>query len=297
MKIALCGSASSSVRLAPYQDPTWRIWGCSPALYPIAGRVDEWFELHFYEPPVLGRIDKQVPWLTPEYCGWMALQNVVWMKHKQESIPGSRDFPWEKLVKRYGPYFFTSSLSWMAAFAIERILLKREHPETRDKTEDCIGFWGVDMAAAEEYGYQKAGCQYFTLVARSLGIRVVTPPESDLLRPPPLYGIDEDLHQNIKWRAKRKELEAHRHVADENAVLAQRNKTYFDGALDLLRYMQENWGTTQPADLIPELVLGNLPGPKNLEAVVRVDDNYDENIRRLRSITGGTEEAPTGTDP
>ena len=139
--------------------------------------------------------------------------------------------------------------------------------------------------------------EYFTLLARSLKIRVVTPPQSELLMPPPLYGIEEDLHKRVKWRAKKAELELARKVAQDNAALAQRNATYFDGALDVLRYIEENWGTDNPCDMTPELVLGNLPGADKLEAAVRVNDNHEENIRRLRAITGGAEEAPTGTDP
>ena len=72
MKIALVGSAPSSVRLAPFDDPSWDIWGCSPGAYPVFAqkRVDMFFELHRWEPPVVGRADQQVPWFTPEYVQW-----------------------------------------------------------------------------------------------------------------------------------------------------------------------------------------------------------------------------------
>jgi hypothetical protein len=247
MKIALLGSAPTSVKLAPFADPTWTIWGCSPGLYPICRRVDEWFEVHRWEPPVLGRIDQQVPWFTPEYVGWMHQLPVIWMAEKVAELPGSRPLPWRMLVDRYGAFFFTSSLAWMAAMAIERILLKRRSAEAsaQDKQEDTIGFWGVDMAAGEEYGYQRAGCQYFTIIARSLGIRVVTPPQSDLLRPPGLYGIEENLHRRIKWAAKRQELEFHFKDSEATAINASKHAAYMRGALDTLTYMEQNWASDE----------------------------------------------------
>jgi hypothetical protein len=38
--------------------------------------------------------------------------------------------------------------------------------------DDVIGLWGVDMAAAEEYAYQKPGCQFFILEAMRRGIGI-----------------------------------------------------------------------------------------------------------------------------
>jgi len=49
LKIALVGSAPSSVLLAPYGDPSWEIWGCSPGVYYQAPRTEAWFELHRFE--------------------------------------------------------------------------------------------------------------------------------------------------------------------------------------------------------------------------------------------------------
>lgn len=262
MKIALLGSAPSSVKLAPFLDPTWQLWGCSPGLYPLARRMNEWFELHRWEPPVLGRHDQQVPWFTPEYVGWMAQLTIpCWVVKQIPEIPSSRELPWQDLVKRYGSFFFTSSLAWMSAMAIDRILLKRRTPEAQaqDKQEDMIGYWGVDMAAGEEYGYQRAGCQYFVTVARSLGIQVVTPPQSDLLRSAGLYGVDEHLHRRIKWGAKRAELEFHKKDFENTATGALKHAAYMQGALDTLTYMEQNWGSDADGTVMPEeLVLEGL---------------------------------------
>ena len=83
-------------------------------------------------------------------------------------IPNALAYPVNDMVEKYGPFFFTSSLSWMFAQALER-----------EGVEE-IGLWGVDMSAHEEYGLQRPGCQYFITLAMQRGIKVTIPPESDL---------------------------------------------------------------------------------------------------------------------
>lgn len=247
MKIALLGSAPSSITKAPFGDPSWQIWGCSPGLYPIAGRVDQWFELHRWEPPVIGKPDQQVPWFSPEYVMWMArLGRPVWMSAPVPEIPTSQALPWEDLVKKYGHFFFTSSLAWMAAMAIESILLNRELVAAKDERavpgEDVLGFWGVDMAADEEqYTGQKAGCQFFATLAASLGIKIFTPPESDLMIPRPLYGIAESTHRHIKLSVRQKDLLARKAAMEAQAAAAQQNLHYLNGALDDMKYHLNTW--------------------------------------------------------
>jgi hypothetical protein len=153
LKIALIGSAPSSIRLAPYADPTWQIWGCSPGAYPQVPRSNAWFELHRWEPPVIGKPDQQRPWFTPEYCMWMAAHPRVIMQEKVAQIPKSERIDKEGLTRRYGHYNFTSSLAWMFAMAIDDIRAARAkrkeivRPEGEPEEEDAIGLWGVDMAA------------------------------------------------------------------------------------------------------------------------------------------------------
>jgi hypothetical protein len=236
MKIALIGSAPSSIRLAPYQDKDWMIWGCSPGVYGVAPRAEAWFELHRWEP---GQ-----PWFSPEYCLFLkSFKGPVWTSHKIADIPNSQVLPWKELVKKYGPYFFTSSLAWMMALAIE------QKPQT-------IGLWGVDMSATEEYGFQRAGCQYLIMLARSMGIEVIVPPESDLMMPPPLYGICEVEPMHIKLTARYRELNQ-RHANAMNELQTKTQETYFlKGAMDDLIYQMNTW-LNLPEQ--PEVVLNSTP--------------------------------------
>lgn len=236
MKFALIGSAPSSVRLAPYGNPDWKIWGCSPGAYGVVQRVDAWFELHRYEP---GQ-----PWFSKDYCTFLErFQGPVYMAEQRKEIPNSVAVDTAGLVAKYGPYFFTSSLSYMFAMAIDAIEAQwaQEDKEGKPRTHAAIGLWGVDMAATEEYGYQRAGCQYFAMLARAKGIEVGVPPESDLLRPPPLYGVSEVDHARIKIMARRRELQMR--VADAQAQIDNKSRElmFLQGALDDLNWVENTW--------------------------------------------------------
>lgn len=157
LKIACIGSAPSSVRLAPWGDPTWKIFGCSPGVMQYARRVHAWMEIHRWEPGIVGQPETQKPWFSPEYIQWMATLPRVFMHHPVPEIPRSVALPVDALIEKYGNIWFTSSIAWMMALAIEDILERRRlrgtdpnNPELAPLAEgeiDSIGLWGVDMAA------------------------------------------------------------------------------------------------------------------------------------------------------
>lgn len=262
-KIALIGSAPSSVHIAPYDNPEWEVWACSPGSYGIARNVKRFFELHRYEP---GQ-----PWFSEGYCDFLQnFEGTLYVSQADPRLPNSTVIPWNALVEKYGPYFFTSSLAWMIAMAIE-------------EGATTIGLWGVDMAATEEYGYQRAGCQYFAMLAKSMGIEFGVPPESDLLRPAPLYGVGECSHSFIKNLARQRELEMRLQDAQARKSHAEKEEHFLQGAIDDLNWSQNTWHgnggmmddnfTEPPA--IPVLDWLNPQQPGNPEEVVletRLDD-------------------------
>lgn len=226
LKIALVGSAPASVRLAPYHDPSWKIWGCSPGVYGIAPRVDEWFEMHLWEP---GQ-----PWFSPEYVQWLtALPQrgvTLWTGAPIHTIPGSSVYPAQEILDEFDPHrwFCSSSLFWMMARAIKLGATK-------------IGFWGVDMAAGEEYEMQRAGIHFLTYIARARGIEVGAPAESDLFTPRFRYAVDEWTHSYRKVRARRAELEHRIREAEAAAKQYGDAQHFLKGALDDLKYMHDTW--------------------------------------------------------
>jgi hypothetical protein len=162
----------------------------------------------------------------------------------------------------FSAYFLHSSLSLMAAIAIltiEDLRQARKRGEAAGSDdEDIIGFWGVDMAANEEYGDQRSGCHFFILEAMRRGIKVYVPPESCLLRPKPVYGISEWDHNYIKATARARELIARRGQLEQQAAEAAKSAHFLAGALDNHNYWINTW--TSPFGIPSGLVVNHEPG-------------------------------------
>jgi len=222
MKIALIGSAPSSARLAPYADPEWKIWACSPGSIQYFKRTpDAFFELHRWEP--------ERSWFCINYRTWLANATCpVYMIDPIQAVPASIAYPKDEMVRKFGPWFFTSSLSWMFALAIHQ-----------GATE--IGLWGVDMSAQEEWEFQRSGCHFFIALAREMGIKVTIPHESDLLRPPPFYGFREVDPMHIKLVARNEELTAKIREAEQKIQAARDEAMFYKGALDANLYTIKTW--------------------------------------------------------
>ena len=218
-KIAVLGSAVSSVRFAPYNEPDWEIWSCSPANRNIP-RCDVWFELH--------NVELKIREGLADWMEWLKKQPKVYMQQALPDFPGSIMYPLKEMIEKHGRYWWTSQISYMLALAIEQ-------------KPDIIGIYGVDMAANAEYSQQRAGCYYFIEAAQKAGIELVVPPESDLLEPPPLYGYCESSRQWRKMYARTQELQG-RIAALSNEINAKTGeRTHLIGAMDDLEYQTAHW--------------------------------------------------------
>lgn len=236
-KIAILGSAPSSMNLAPFGDSSWTIWGCSPGLFPFAKRVDAWFEVHRWE--------SLKPRVTIDYLTFMRnLKCPIYMIRPVDELPNSVEYPIDNVFafvyghmvdgkgvwreKRFERCDFASTISWMIAMAIM-------------EGADEIGLWGVDMSATEEWYFQRSGCQSLIEAAKSIGIKVTVPGESDILRPPPLYGFCEVDPAHIKMQARKAELNSRIAAATRTGNDAQREVDYLRGALDNAQYHAFTW--------------------------------------------------------
>ena len=268
IQVALIGSAPASIRQAPYHDPSWHVWGCSPGAYGVVpkGRSQIWFEMHKYEP---GQA-----WFSPEYCNFLKDHPCVVVAEQRKEIPNGILLDYQYLVRKYSPYFFTSSIAWMMAHAIELNAAK-------------IGLWGVDMAANEEYEAQRAGLHYFALIAAQRGIEVGVPAESDLFRPRFLYGIDEVTHFHVKMRARREELLSRKAAAEQIAAQKQHEVAFIQGALDDLNYCFQTWPDKQ-SWLEPPKIDVPIVGPQFAPAVIDIPvPQADEQPKRRRRKANG----------
>ncbi len=224
MKIALLGSAPSSCKLAPWNDPSWEIWACSPQNY-SAPRVDAWFELHNLE-------RKWVPG-NEVYVNTIQKHARVYIAQPDARLPNGIVYPKDKVYEFFGNYqfldtFFQSQVSFMLAFAI------MQNPET-------IGCWGIDMAAADEYGQQRPGCHYFFTEAEKRGIEIVAPPQSDILEPLPLYAYKEFLPKYWRTKARILELKQAVNECDAKIQALEQEKLVKTGALQDIEYHKNTY--------------------------------------------------------
>jgi hypothetical protein len=222
LKVALIGTAPSSRDLAPYDDLSWKIWGCSPGNMNCCKRVDLWFELH-----------SNLMWKEHEHYGkpyieWLNKQTFPIYMQNNIHVPKAMVFPWYEMTEQFGKEFFTSSFAWMMALAI-----------TMGAAE--ISLYGIDMASRDEYIRQRPGFYYFKRRAEERGIKVTAPHESDIMQPPALYAYQDSTPQGRKLMARRKEVSDRASGHGQQIQQHQHNQAYLNGALEDIDYQETIW--------------------------------------------------------
>ncbi len=171
MKIAILGTAKTSVMDAPFNDASWTIWSLGGNHQDIP-RGDKWFELH--DQDVLAALP-----IHPEAVKFLNShgENTIVQK-KCTMFPNATAYPLEAVLTAFPRGYFTSSIVYMLAMAI------MENPGE-------IGLWGIDMMGEDEYAYQKSCCEYFIGIAEGKGIKVTIAKDSPLCRSERLYAFME----------------------------------------------------------------------------------------------------------
>ncbi len=263
MKVAFVGSAASSRNLAPFNDPSWQIWACSPDNAGKLPRIDLWFELH-------ADLDwpENQQW-AGNYVPWLRQQTFPIFAQDRRFIPNAMVFPYEDLIRRYGCYFFTSTFAWMIAYAMEQ-----------GATE--IGLFGMDMSTDEEYRKQRTAFHHFMVLAQAKGIKILAPDESDVLQPPPLYGYTEATAMGRKMAIRRRELRGRIDALKMEMKKLKYSIRHLSGAYDDNDYMQSIWcGYQNHADDVRHL---ERPGERTSE---RKPNGSARNPQTQETISNG----------
>ena len=227
-RVALLGTAQTSRMDAPFYDDSWEIWGTgTPAGVP---RWTRWFELH---PDVKG--DRGVRDTSPaDYILWLRAPHgrPVYIQAKTELVPEGLIFPVRKVVKFFGGRHaydaFSSSAAWMAAYALMRGAKE-------------IGFWGIDMAAEDEWGYQRAGLKTLLVAAHFLGVKIVLPPQSDLNNYGRLYGYSDESPAQKVIMGKKGQYDKLFVQKEQEERAAQLQKTWFAGMSKAMEYVHKSF--------------------------------------------------------
>lgn len=234
LKVALVGTAPSSRMLAPYGDPSWKIWACSPGNMNALPRVDVWFELHsnLLWPEYESYGKPYIEWLKQQK--FPIFMQELWpktdgsMQPLTSVVPNATAYPVNEMVHEFGDEFFTSSFSWMMALAI-----------SQGATE--IALYGIDMASRDEYILQRPGFYYFKREALKRGIRVSAPHESDIMQSPALYAFVDSTPFGRKIAARKQEIGGRIAEFDRQIAHASNSKVYLQGAMEDLDYFNSIW--------------------------------------------------------
>jgi hypothetical protein len=162
VKVAILGFAKSSRDLAPFNDPSWSIWGCN-GTWAIAPRLDRLFDLHA---PWIHEFEMRRP---AGHVAWMQqFSGPIYLIDARADIPTSRAYPLAEVVQHLGRPYLTSSISMMLALAI-----------MEGATE--IGLYGIEMQTASEYADQRPGLEYLLGRAEERGITITLPDGCNIL--------------------------------------------------------------------------------------------------------------------
>lgn len=176
-KVAICGFASTTRHLAPYDDEDYEIWGLNEAYnHNFMSRFDRWFQLHprwdFTKVDNLG---------DPNHFEWLKSDRdyPIYMQESHADIPNSVALPLDEMTDKFlqGEKYYTSSLSYMLVFAM---LLGYKR----------IELYGFEMGTNTEYHYQRANAEYLIGLGKGLGFDIILPEQSGILKGK-LYGYEE----------------------------------------------------------------------------------------------------------
>ena len=201
-KIAILGTTPSR-KEAPIDDPEWEIWTVGPG-GKDSHRWERLFEIHTTWPEdfkdylnELSKSKEKIYTVVP-----MKEQIQTWAqghgkdeKWLKKTIKGD----WssnvvinrESLFEKYRRMWFSSSISYCVALAIE-------------EGATDIGCFGIDLESGEEYISQYAGCAYFLDLARLSGINLHIPNGSGLLRDLSPYPDRYETHLALTFEKKKK---------------------------------------------------------------------------------------------
>ncbi len=174
----------------------------------------------------------------PKHCS-------IYMQDHFPEIPASVKLPREelnawfaerggKVPGRFAADYYTSTVSYMLALAI-----MQGRPEIR--------VYGVDLLQDEEYGYQRAGCEYLIGFARGMGIPVFVPEQSAICKANYTYGFSEPATEAGKLDPLIKYIEDKAGMSDGLVGKARQDAHTFNGAVQALDLML-GWLATNGAD-------------------------------------------------
>lgn len=163
MKVAIVGLSPTTHDQAPWGDPSWQIWGL-PWDEGYWQRMDRMFEMHD-----MSLLTSQHSKRAQGYLTRLSHFVEVPLYMQRQYFDTAIVYPFGDVAGTIGGAYWNSSIAYAMALAI--------HEGAAE-----IALYGVDMAASEEYAYQRPNMEYLIGIARGKGIKVTIPDESSLCK-------------------------------------------------------------------------------------------------------------------
>lgn len=261
-KVAIVGTQPSSRMLAPFNDPTWTIWGTSPGNMACLPRVDAWIEMHcnFVWPQYFKSYGEA-------YLRWLNEQTFPVLAQDQRLIKRAIPYPLIDMIRRFGPYFFTSTFAYCMAYAIS-VGVKE------------MALYGVDMSSKGEYIVQRPGGHYFIQRAQEAGINVIIPQESDLMMPPPLYGYSDATDYGRKQATRRFEVAERVGQLEAQINQGQQQLAYLKGAAEDIDYNESVYASVEQLAVIKHMLGEEMRSKRSMPSVEA--PSWDGEVAGLR---------------
>ena len=179
-KVAIIGFASNTLHLVPWNDPEFELWSMNQGYMHCARRTDRHWEMH--QPEATADIR------DPNYLTFLQTCPIpIYMIQQYDEYPNSIRFPIEDAIRLAGRDYFMSSVSYMMALAIMEGFQE-------------IHLYGINLAIGDEYFYEKPNAEWWIGKAEGMGIKVVVPQASSLLKQFRRYGyhVDARPSQSLK---------------------------------------------------------------------------------------------------
>jgi hypothetical protein len=166
-KIAILGTYSKSLKVAPFHDPSWEIWAHASAAMVIPN-ADRFIDIH---PPHVFQEGRKNAFA--DYYGWLKTLTIpIFMQKHYPEIPASLPYPYS-LVKAQWPGV---PLGSQAAYLIAAALMEGV---------THLGFWGIAYDHEEmERADQRLSTERWAGIAQGMGVQIVCPRETPFLHEP-----------------------------------------------------------------------------------------------------------------
>ncbi len=224
-KFAIIGFASSTRLMAPLDDKEWAVIGMNQLqrqlrhvvrtesgdakkdsdgkLVTALRHADLWFEIHKeWNTHVVEGTDHKA-WLQD--CGIPCFMTECF-----DELPHSVRYPVDRLSEKFDIQYFTSSIAFMFAWAIDHIdqLVGKRLHELSAKGETAldvlklirtiyaeytIGVFGIDLVVGEEYTAERPCAEFWLGQALARNITLLIPRQSALLKQHYLYGYQMEV--------------------------------------------------------------------------------------------------------